>query len=423
MSVRVVAAPWVFTGRADPLPLEAATAISDGAVALDGHVILAVGARDDLERRYGQAERLDAVLLPALVNAHTHLELSHLRGRVPGGEGLAPWIRLLVSVRAGDPRPGRALDEAILDLEKAGVAAIGEVTNTLAALPHLVRAGIAGTLYHEVFGFSDARIAASLAAADETLARASDPGPGLAIARSPHSVYSTHPRVLAELLRAGPASVHLAEDPGERVFCASKAGPFASLQRMLGPVEVCPLGRSAVAVAAPHMGPRSLAVHGVDLDADDLEDLARSRATVVLCPRSNLHVGGRLADLPRLLATGIPLAIGTDSLASSPSLSPLAELAALARAFPQLSPAKLLPLAWNGAAVGAPAVGRLAPGSAPGLVAARLDGARPGDPAAWLVEAFGAAERPFAWIARAHPTQSAYPLPSERARERGTPSP
>ncbi len=406
MSVRVVAATYVFTGRADAV-------IRDGAVALDEHVILAVGARDDIERRYGRAERLDAVLLPALVNAHTHLELSHLRGRVPGGEGLAPWIRLLVSARAGDPTPGRALDEAILDLEGAGVAAIGEVTNTLAALGHLVRAGIAGTLYHEVFGFSGARIEASLAAADEMLARAGDPGPGLAIARSPHSVYSTNPRVLAELLRAGPASVHLAEDPGERIFCAAKTGPFASLQRMLGPVEPRPLGRSAVAVAAPHMGPRSLAVHGVDLDSDDLEDLARSRATVVLCPRSNLHVGGRLADLPRLLAAGIPLAIGTDSLASSPSLSPLAELAELARAFPQLSPGQLLPLAWNGAAVGAPAVGRLAPGSAPGLLAAPLDDARPSDPATWLIEAFGAAERPLAWIARARPTQSACPLPSE----------
>ena len=190
MSGRVVAATWVFTGRTDAV-------IRDGAVALDGHVILAVGARHDIERRYGRAERLDAVLLPALVNAHTHLELSHLRGRVPGGVGLAPWIRLLVSARAEDPRPGRALDEAILNLEEAGVAAIGEVTNTLAALPHLARAGIAGTLYHEVFGFSDARIAASLAAADEMLARASDPGPGLAIARSPHSVYSTNPRVLA----------------------------------------------------------------------------------------------------------------------------------------------------------------------------------------------------------------------------------
>ena len=415
MAVRVVSATWVLTGRpgaaddraggsAPDTPGPGATpdpqAISDGAVALDDDHVLAVGPRAEIESRFGRSERLDAVLLPALVNAHTHLELSHLRGRIHGGEGLAPWIHLLICARAADPEPGRALDEAILELQEAGVAAVGEVTNTLAALPHLARAGIAGRLYHEVFGFSGARIEAALAAAADIRARAGAPGPGLAIAPSPHAVYSTHPRVLADLLRAGPASIHLAEDPGERVFCATATGPFASLLRMMGAVDLRPLGRSAVAVAAPSLGPRSLVVHAVDVDEQDVADLARSRATVVLCPRSNLHIGGRLPDLPRLLASGVPLAVGTDSLASSPSLSPLAELAALARAFPSVPPARILPLAWNGPAVGAPAVGRLAPGTAPGIFAVPLACARPEDPAAWLLGAFDPERRPFTWIAR-----------------------
>jgi cytosine/adenosine deaminase-related metal-dependent hydrolase len=377
--------------------------LRDGAIALDGDHVVALGPRAEIESRFGRSERLEAVLLPALVNAHTHLELSHLRGRIQGGEGLAAWIHLLISTRAADPWPGRALDEALLELEEAGVAAVGEVTNTLAALPHLARAGMAGTLYHEVFGFSGARVEAALAAAADMRARAGPPCPGLSIAPSPHAVYSTNPRVLAELLRAGPASIHLAEDPGERTFCASMTGPFASLIRTLGAIDLRPLGRSAVAVVAPHLGPRSLAVHAVDLDEDDLGALARSRATVVLCPRSNLTIGGRLPDLPRLLAAGIPLAVGTDSLASSPSLSPLAELAALARAFPRVSPARLLQLAWNGPAVGAPSVGRLAPGSAPGIVAAPLAGARPDDPVAWVVGTFESETHPFTWIARHRP--------------------
>jgi aminodeoxyfutalosine deaminase len=400
MSPRVVAAPVVFTGGA----AAAAPFLRDGALALDGDRLLAVGPRAEVEARYGPAERLDAVLLPALVNAHTHLELSHLRGRVAGGDGLGPWVKLLVSARAGDPHPGPALDDAVLELEEAGVAAVGEVTNTLAALPLLSRAGLAGTLFHEVFGFSEARIAHALATARELRAAARPPGPGLSVALSPHAVYSTHPRVLAELLRAGPASIHLAEDPAERRFCAEAAGPFAALNRALGTGELRPLGRSAVAVVAPHLGPRSLAVHAVDLDEEDLALLAGSGATVVLCPRSNLHIGGRLPDLPRLLAAGLPLAVGTDSLASSPSLSPLAELAALARAFPQVPAARLLPLAWNGAAVGAPAVGRLAPGLAPGVLAAALGGEDPGDdPARWLLSGGDGAPRPLAWLARHRP--------------------
>jgi cytosine/adenosine deaminase-related metal-dependent hydrolase len=280
---------------------------------------------------------------------------------------------------------------------------VGEVSNTLAALPYLTGAGLVGTVFHEVFGFSERRIQATLASARELRDRSPPPGPGLRIAPSPHAVYSTNPRVLAELLRAGPASIHLAEDPAERTFCSTGAGPFAAMNRAFGASSLAPLGRSAVAVVAPHLGPSSLAVHAVDLDEEDLALLARSGATVVLCPRSNLHIGGVLADLPRLLAAGIPLAIGTDSLASSPSLAPLAELAALLRGFRQVAPERLLALAWNGAAVGAPTVGRLAPGTAPGVLAAPLRGDRPNEPARWLLEVFGDEERPFEWIARHAP--------------------
>src|SRR6266581_9561195 len=427
MGVRVVSARWVLTGRpaSCPAPLPSpkdhplspdggkgglppaggegqgeGALIADGAIALDGDTVLAVGPRAEVEARHGRSEHLDAILLPALVNAHTHLELSHLQGRIQGGEGLPAWVHLLVATRAEAPDAGHVLADVMYDLADAGVAAVGEVSNTLAALPHLTRAGLVGTVFHEVFGFSERRIEATLASARELRARSPAPGPGLRIAPSPHAVYSTHLRVLAELLRAGPASIHLAEDPAERLFCSTGAGPFAAMNRAFGGPSLPPLGRSAVAVVAPHLGPSSLAVHAVDLDEEDVALLARSGATVVLCPRSNLHIGGKLADLPRLLAAGIPLAIGTDSLASSHSLAPLAELAALLRGFPQVTPERLLALAWNGAAVGAPAVGRLAPGAAPGVIAAPLRGERPDEPARWLLEVFGAEERAFEWVAR-----------------------
>ena len=389
--MRVVAAPYVLTG---------AGVLHDAALALDGDTVAAVGPRAEVEARFGSAEALDAVLLPALVNAHTHLELSYLQNRVPGGAGLADWVRMLVATRAAHPDPTAALagiDEAVLELDEAGVAAVGDVTNTLAALPALRRAGLVGRVFHEVFGFAPARVEAALARAADASEAAGEPGPGLTICLSPHAVYSTNPTVLARLLRAGPASIHLAEHAEERAFCARAEGPFAHLNRTLG-AEVAPLARSAVAAVAPHLRADTLCVHCVDVDDEDLALLAASGATVVLCPRSNLHIGGALPDLPRLLAAGIPLAVGTDSLASSPSLSPLAELAALARAFPQIPAETLLPLAWNGAAVGAPSVGRLAAGTAPGVVAAPLAGARPADPARWLLEE--RADRPFTWIAR-----------------------
>ena len=398
MPVRVVAAPFVLAGPGAPV-------LRDGAVALDGDRVVALGPRPALEERFGQAERLDAVVLPALVNAHLHLELSHLAGRIPGGSGLVPWIRSLVAARRAAGPAAEAMERAAASLERAGVAAVGDVTNTLDSLPPLARRGIAGTLFHEVFGFTAGRAAEAMRAAAEARERTGSPPPGLAIAPSPHAVYSTHPPTLARLLQAGPASVHVAEDPGERDFCSRAQGPFAELVLQLGlaPGELKPMARSAVAAVAPHLGARSLAVHAVDVDEEDLAELRGSGATVVLCPRSNLAIGGRLADLPRLLGAGVPLAVGTDSLASASSLSPLAELAALRRAFPAVEPARLLALAWNGAAVGAPAVGRLSPGAAPGILAAPLGGERPADPCAWLLDVHGAGERPFAWLGRHRP--------------------
>ncbi|HYG66566.1 MAG TPA: amidohydrolase, partial [Anaeromyxobacteraceae bacterium] len=139
--------------------------IRDGAIALDGDVIVAVGPRAELEPRYGKAERLDAILLPALVNAHLHLEVSHLEGRVPGGEGLPRWIGAFVATRAqaleADEAPAMAC--AVEALRAGGVAAVGDVSNTLASVAPLAAAGLQGSVYHEIFGMTPERVASALA--------------------------------------------------------------------------------------------------------------------------------------------------------------------------------------------------------------------------------------------------------------------
>jgi cytosine/adenosine deaminase-related metal-dependent hydrolase len=379
--------------------------------------VVAVGPRAEVEERHGRGERLDAVILPALVNAHLHLEVSHLAGRVPGGDGLPAWIQRFVRARA-QAREGageRAMATAADDLVAAGVAAVGDVTNTLGSLAPLAARGLAGTLYHEVFGLTPARLEAAVAAADAARARAVPP-PGLSIVRSPHAIYSTPPGTIASLLAAGPASIHLAEDPAERRLCAEGAGDLVHALRALARLEPVdgpsaggwPRSRSPVAAVAPFLRSHHLAVHCVDLDDEDVAQLAATGATAVLCPRSNMHIGGRLPRLEALLAAGVPLAVGTDSLASSPSLAPLAELALLRRALPGVPAARLLPLAWRGDAVGAPHVGRLRPGLAPGVVATPLDGRPPADPFEWLLSARGAEARPFRWLARQRP-----PFPPE----------
>ncbi|ABS28386.1 amidohydrolase [Anaeromyxobacter sp. Fw109-5] len=409
MIPRVYSAPWVLTGRgtapssARPEPVEGrATAIPDGAVALDGDRVVAVGPRAELEARFGRGQRLDAVILPALVNAHVHLELSHMAGRVAGGEGLPSWIQLFLSARAHASREQQvqAMIMSAEDMVRFGVAAVGDVSNTLGSVQPLAQVGIGGTVYHEVFGVTPARIEAALAGA--RAARAScPPAAGLRVVLSPHAVYSTHGPTLAQLLRAGPASIHLAEDPAERALCATGTGDFARMYTSLGaPRSLRPHARSPVAFVAEHLAPHHLVVHCVDVDEDDVALLAATGATVVLCPRSNRYIVGKLPPLAAFLEAGVPLAVGTDSLASCPSLSPLCDLALLRRELPQVPASDLLPLAWNGPAVGAPHVGALAPGTAPGVLSAPLRGARVEDPFDFVVSTFGAEERPFTWLAR-----------------------
>jgi cytosine/adenosine deaminase-related metal-dependent hydrolase len=416
VNLQVYTAPWVLPGRPE-VPGAPAAAIRDGAIALEGDAVVAVGPRAEVEARFGRGEPLDAVILPALVNAHLHLELSHLAGKVPGGAGLAAWIGQVIAARAearSDDAPA-AMSSAASALRGAGVAAVGDVSNTLASLEPLARAGLCGTVFHEVLGFTRERFERYREAARAE--RGVRPAPrGLRVLESPHAVYSTNRDALLGLLRAGPGSIHLAEDPAEREFCRDGTGPFRTmLERLLAAeahrtsgdvrprAEIDALRvrwRSPLAAAVQDLGlgPHHLAVHCVDLDPRDVELLAHSGATAVLCPRSNRHISGLVPPLPALLSARIPLAIGTDSLASSPSLAPLAELTTLRRAFPDVPAARLLPLAWNGPAVGAPHGGRLAAGEAPGILAAPLAGARPEDPFELLLERFGGDRPSFGWI-------------------------
>jgi hypothetical protein len=134
MAVRVVMhGAWQTVARPGPSATATATpnspALRDAAIALDGDHVVSLGPRAEIEARFGPGERIDAVLLPALVNAHTHLELSHLRGRVPGGGGLVPWIRQFF--RSAEthtwPRPTR-------DGSSRPGGRVSEVTGTLGAL-------------------------------------------------------------------------------------------------------------------------------------------------------------------------------------------------------------------------------------------------------------------------------------------------
>ena len=389
-------------------------ALRDAAVVVDddGRVVDVGLAGDVLPRHAGASQRrVRGVVLPGLVNAHTHVELSAMRGQVPGGGGFVPWVEHMIGVRAelGPEEDRAAIERAVDELDAAGTVAIGEVTNSLCAVGPLARRGIVGCIFHEVFGVTrdavDRRIAELSRVLEDRVG--AWPSPDLVYAATPHTLYTTHASAVHSLLgqvreRGGRASIHLAEHAAERRFLQQGDGPVAEFYARLlklsaGDLE--PPGKSPIAFADElgALAPDVLSVHLTDARPDELALVSRREAPVVFCPRSNLFIEGRLPPLLAARSAGLALALGTDSLASNSSLDVLAECRALADRFPSVPPRDLLQMAtWNGArALGREDVGRVAPGARPGLFS--IDGDPGDDPCAFVLRSLRAPRR---WIVR-----------------------
>src|SRR5450755_4031681 len=153
--MRALHADGLVTGDRD--------AIRDGAVIVssDGTIEDVGPAAEVLPRHAGLVvERVRGVVMPGLINAHTHLELCALRGQVPGGAGFVAWVERLIGARAEleAEHVEQSIQSGIRELDAAGTAGVGEVTNTLGAVRGLARAGIAGCVFHEAFGLRKGRV-------------------------------------------------------------------------------------------------------------------------------------------------------------------------------------------------------------------------------------------------------------------------
>ncbi|HEY2733116.1 MAG TPA: amidohydrolase family protein, partial [Polyangiales bacterium] len=240
--MRGIAGSWLLSGEASTPPLAA------GAIALDddGRVI-AVGALEALRPQFSGLvfEQLPAVLTPGLINAHTHLELSALRGQVAGGRGFVPWVDNLMRERAKHPPEldGEAIERAISELLGFGVMAIGEVCNRLETAALLAPLPIVASLFHEVFGMRKDVGEVTLGLARRERAAQSDWPAHLRYALAPHTPYTLHPDVLQLIVadaRANGArtSLHLAEHAAERAFLLTGQGAFADWVRGRGSSEL-----------------------------------------------------------------------------------------------------------------------------------------------------------------------------------------
>lgn len=325
--MRVVAGV-VWPIAAPPIPQGALLIDSTGRIRAVGSEVQLAGSQTDPTVRYP-----DALVIPGLVNAHTHLELHHLGGATPDPD-FARWLAGMRRVRESTDEETYAAAAAagLRDVWRYGVTMIADTGTSGATARALSDGGGRGIYYQEVIGPEPAQ-------ADDAMARLVDAvgrlrrevAPSVTIGVSPHAPYTVHPTLLARAVEFArvegmPLAGHLAESAAEVAFVSAHAGPLADGWRTRG-IALPPRERSPVAAWARGgvLGPDFLGIHLTQADDEDIAVLARTGTAVVLCPRSNSRHGHGAPPVAALHAAGLRVGLGTDSLVSVDSLDLMEE--------------------------------------------------------------------------------------------------
>ena len=353
MRARRLAARWLIPVEGAPIEHGALLVGPDGRVQAVGPESTVPRPSDAVAEEFG-----DAVILPGLINTHTHLELTGFEGRVKEREFPA-WIRQLRELKT-TRAPAEYVEAARRGLAAcyaAGVTTIADTGDSGAALQALAETGGSGVAYLEVFGPHPAHAAESLAGLRERVTSLRGwTGNRVGLGVSPHAPYTVSGplfRAVADWSRKEslPLAVHMAESPAETEFLANGSGPFAEAWEARGIPLPRPSGLSPVGWLAKHgvLTERTLCIHAVQLDQMDIDRLADSGAAVAHCPLSNQAHRHGVAPLAALLQAGIRVGIGTDSEVSVGPLDLVAEARA-ARKLARLTAEALIELCTLGGA-------------------------------------------------------------------------
>jgi cytosine/adenosine deaminase-related metal-dependent hydrolase len=327
------------------------------------------------------------LLVPGFVNTHCHLELSHLRGHIAPGGGLAGFLS---SISTGRFSPDETILAAAWQADRimhlAGISGVGDISNTPITLEIKKKSPIIYHTFVEVVGLSPEVASARFEKGREVLRLFS--GEGQQATMTPHAPYSLSGG-LWELLAREPdlsslVSIHHDESMEERELLEQRTGRMAEAFREMG------LDLQAIPDEASHLPsllgkylPRSacLAVHNTISSREKLREIFNPgrvqphplapMAVPVICPLSNLYISNALPNIKAMMEFQLPVCLGTDSLASNPGLSILGEMQAITSRLPEIPFALLLEWATiNGArALGFDRIlGSLDPGKRPGVV-------------------------------------------------------
>ncbi len=334
---------WTLTARwilpVDGPPLER------GTITIRGERVVAVEPHGC---RTADRDAGNAAILPGLVNAHTHLDLSGLRGKIAPTKDFTAWLQAVIAHRRSLSAEQARADilAGLAEASRSGTTLLGDISAKGLSWEVLASEPIRAVVFYELLGLPRTRAHQAWAEACAWLCHHPPTAtckPGL----SPHAPYSVRGSLFrAAANRAGqqlPLAIHLAETKAELELLEQHRGPFVDFLTELGVWDpdgimdgVHEVFRLASQVASV------LYIHGNYLDA--ATSIPRG-GTVVYCPRTHAAFGHDPHPLPALLDAGVRVALGTDSLASNPDLDMLAELRFVRQLFPEIPGPTLLRLA------------------------------------------------------------------------------
>ena len=349
-------AKWVIS--------DSATIFQDGYLEIEDGLIKDMGKWG--KNRCGHViDHGPGVIIPPLINSHTHLDLTGLKGRIPFENGFSSWVKKLIHMREimGEKALAQSAMDGIDELIKSGCCVAGDISTFDSTWDVISKSDMYGVSFKEFIGnflpektgcnIKDRNLVASVAG---------------------HAPHTTSPELIAALKNVSnryflPFSIHLAESLDEIIFFSTGKGAWAdllkergidfSLWNISGGSPVDHLKQKGI------LDKNTIAVHLLYATEKDIKILADTGVKISLCPRSNFNLHKKLPPLEKMLKAGIKPSLGTDSLASVESLSIFDEMTYTTSSFPNVSPEAIFDMGTiNGASALAvdKRLGSLAPG-------------------------------------------------------------
>ena len=314
--------------------------IEDGAIAFDGPTIVAVGARKEIVDRFPEAQLRDhgsAIILPGLVNAHTHLELTVMRGYLEREESdFFSWLKKLTLARLFRLTPDDLEVSATwgaCEAVRAGITCVGDASDSaITSLRAANSAGLRGIVFQESFGPDDRLVAENVSKLKDKVAELRSVETELVKAGvSPHAPYTVcapQLEAIAEFAAAEnlPLMMHAAESEAEDLLLRQGCGLFADNLK-LRTIDFTVPGCSPIQHLKQHriLGLQPLLAHCIRVDERDIETLAETGTKVVHCPKSNAKLRHGRAPLTKFFERRITVGLGSDSVASNNTCDMLEE--------------------------------------------------------------------------------------------------